>query len=144
VAGLIRRRASERAFPVAGRPALWLISARVGTVGFLTTKRRTLVKRVIVIAAVVIFAVSVAYAASVKTYQVTGPVLELKDDMIVVQKGNDKWEIARDKDTKVTGDLKVGSKVTIQYTMSAKEIESKDAPKKEAPAKKEPAKATKK
>ena len=93
-------------------------------------------KRVILIAAVVMFAVSVAYAASGKTYQVTGPVLEVKDDMIVVQKGNDKWEIARDKDTKVTGDLKVGSKVTIQYTMTAKEIESKDAPKKE-PAKKE-------
>jgi hypothetical protein len=93
-------------------------------------------KRVLLIAAIMMFAVSVAYAASVKTYQVTGPVLELKDDMIVVQKGNDKWEIARDKDTKVTGDLKVGSKVTIQYTMSAKEIESKDAPKKE-PAKKE-------
>jgi len=136
--------ARERTFPVDGRPALWLRSARVGTVGILTTKRRASMKRVIVIAAVVIFAVSVAYAASVKTYQVTGPVLELKDDMIVVQKGNDKWEIARDKDTKVTGDLKVGSKVTIQYTMSAKEIESKDAPKKEAPAKKEPAKSTKK
>jgi hypothetical protein len=84
------------------------------------------------------FAVTAAYAASVKTYQVTGPVLELKDDMIVVQKGNEKWEITRDKDTKVTGDLKVGSKVTIQYTMTAKEIESKDAPKKE-PAKKEAA-----
>ena len=101
-------------------------------------------KRVVLVVAVVLFAASVAYAASVKTYQVTGPVLKLKDDMIVVQKGNDKWEIARDKDTKVTGDLKVGSKVTIQYTMSAKEIESKDAPKKEAPAKKEPAKSTKK
>jgi hypothetical protein len=96
-------------------------------------------KRVFLIVAVVMFAVSVAYAASVKTYQVTGPVLELKDDMIVVQKGNEKWEIAREKDTKVTGDLKVGSRVTIQYTMTAKEIESKDAPKKE-PAKKEAAK----
>ncbi len=95
-------------------------------------------KRVILIAALVMFAVSAVYAASVKTYQVTGPVLELKDDMIVVQKGNDKWEIARDKDTKVSGDLKVGAKVTIQYTMTAKEIESK------GPAKKEPAKATKK
>jgi len=100
-------------------------------------------KRVILTVAVVMFAVSVAYAAAVKTYQVTGPVLEVKDDMIVVQKGNDKWEIARDKDTKITGDLKVGSKVTIQYTMTAKEIESKDAAKKE-PAKKEPAKSTKK
>mgnify|MGYP001078016264 FL=1 len=95
-------------------------------------------KRVILIAVLVMFAVSAVYAASVKTYQVTGPVLELKDDMIVVQKGNDKWEIARDKDTKVSGDLKVGAKVTIQYTMTAKEIESK------GPAKKEPAKATKK
>jgi hypothetical protein len=97
-------------------------------------------KRVVWLTLILVFAGSVAYAASVKTYQVTGPVLELKDDMIVVQKGNDKWEIARDKDTKVTGDLKVGSRVTIQYTMSAKEIESKDAPKKEAPAKKEPVK----
>lgn len=101
-------------------------------------------KRVILIVAVVMFAVSVSYAAAVKTYQVTGPVLEVKDDMIVVQKGNDKWEIARDKDTKVTGDLKVGAKVTIQYTMTAREIESKEAAKKEAPGKKEPAKPTKK
>jgi hypothetical protein len=97
-------------------------------------------KRLVLVIAVVALMVTVAYAASVKTYQVTGPVLEVKDDMIVVQKGNDKWEIARDKDTKVTGDLKVGSRVTIQYTMTAKEVESKDAAKKEAPAKKEPAK----
>jgi len=97
-------------------------------------------KRLVLVVAVVALMGTVAYAASVKTYQVTGPVLEVKDDMIVVQKGNDKWEIARDKDTKVTGDLKVGSKVTIQYTMTAKEVESKDAAKKEAPAKKEPAK----
>jgi opacity protein-like surface antigen len=76
-------------------------------------------KRLVLVVAVVALMVTVAYAASVKTYQVTGPVLEVKDDMIVVQKGNDKWEIARDKDTKVTGDLKVGSKVTIQYTMTA-------------------------
>ena len=97
-------------------------------------------KRFVLLAAILLFAASVALAASVKTYQVTGPVLEVKDDMIVVQKGNDKWEIARDKDTKVTGDLKVGSKVTIQYTMTAKEIESKEAPAKKEPAKKAPAK----
>ena len=30
-----------------------------------------------------------AFAGSVKTYQVTGPVLEVKDTMIVVQKGKD-------------------------------------------------------
>lgn len=41
-----------------------------------------------------------AYAAGPKTYQVTGPVLEVKDDMIVVQKGKDRWEVGRDASTK--------------------------------------------
>ena len=69
--------------------------------------------------------VSLAFAGSLKTYQVTGPVLEIKDDVILVEKGKEKWEIARDKATKVTGDLKVGAKVTIQYQMKATEIEVK-------------------
>lgn len=60
-----------------------------------------------------------------KTYQVTGPVLELTGDMIVVKKGNDRWEIARDPATKVTGDLAVGATVTIQYRMSAASIDVK-------------------
>ncbi|MEA2694408.1 MAG: hypothetical protein QOJ16_3795 [Acidobacteriota bacterium] len=65
------------------------------------------------------------HAAAPKTYQVTGPVLELTADTIVVQKGKDRWEIARDSGTKVTGDLKVGSKVTIEYRMSAASVEVK-------------------
>jgi hypothetical protein len=68
---------------------------------------------------------SAAFAASGKTYQVTGPVLEVTDSMIAVQKGKDRWEINRDANTKVTGDLKVGEKVTITYTMSATEAEVK-------------------
>jgi hypothetical protein len=79
---------------------------------------------------------SAAFAAAPKTYQVTGPVLELTDDLIVVQKGKEKWEIARGKDTKVTGELKVGAKVTIEYRMSATSVEVKDAGKAEKPAKK--------
>ncbi len=70
---------------------------------------------------------SVAYAGATKTYQVTGPVLEVEDDMIAVQKGKDRWEIARDAGTKVTGDLKAGAKVTIQYRMTATEVEVKPA-----------------
>lgn len=68
-----------------------------------------------------------AQAAAPKTYQVTGPVLELTSDMIVVKKGNDRWEIARDSATKVTGDLKVGATVTIQYRMTATAIDVKPA-----------------
>ena len=70
---------------------------------------------------------SMAPAAGTKTYQVTGPVLEMNDNMIAVQKGKDRWEIARDSSTKVTGDLKVGEKVTITYTMTATEVEVKAA-----------------
>jgi len=70
------------------------------------------------------------HAADVKTYQVTGPVLELNDTMIVVQKGDDKWQIARNKNTKVTGELKVGTKVTIYYQMVATDVEGKPEKKK--------------
>src|ERR671924_1907887 len=66
-----------------------------------------------------------AFAADAKTYQVTGPVLEVTDTMIAVQKGKDRWEINRDANTKVSGDVKVGDKVHITYTMSATNVEVK-------------------
>ena len=68
-----------------------------------------------------------AKAADAKTYQVTGPVLELTATTVTVQKGDEKWEIARDKGTKMNGELKVGSKVTIYYRMVATEVEIKEA-----------------
>jgi hypothetical protein len=74
-------------------------------------------------------AVSLAFSsvalAGAKTYEVTGPVLEVNDSMIVVQKGKDRWEINRDANTKVTGDVKVGDKAHVTYTMSASEVEVK-------------------
>ena len=76
---------------------------------------------------------TLASAAGSKTYQVTGPVLEMNDSMIAVQKGKDRWEIARDSSTKVTGDLKVGAKVTITYTMTATEVEVKAGKEAKAP-----------
>jgi len=88
-------------------------------------------KKILLVLFAIVLVASLAYAGAPNTYQVTGPVLELKDDVIVVQKGKDKWEIARGKDTKVTGDLKVGSKVTIEYRMTAATIEVKDAKGKE-------------
>lgn len=66
-----------------------------------------------------------AFAGSPSSYQVTGPITAVDDSMITVMKGKEKFEVARDSSTKVTGDLKVGEKVTIKYTMTAKEIEAK-------------------
>jgi hypothetical protein len=77
-----------------------------------------------------------AFAAGPKTYQVTGPVLEVKGDIVTVQKGSERWEISIDKATKVTGDLKVGAKVTIEYQMKATAIEVKPEAAKPTAAKK--------
>ena len=62
-------------------------------------------------------------AADAKTYQVTGPVLEVTPTYLVVQKGDEKWQLAADKAT--LGAVKVGEKVTVQYQMVAKQIEIK-------------------
>ena len=86
-------------------------------------------QRLIGVIIVSLFIATAAIAAGPKDYQVTGPVLDVKDDVIVVQKGTEKWEIGRDKDTKVEGDLKKGSRVTIKYKMTASTIEVKDAAK---------------
>ena len=87
-------------------------------------------KRVLALMLVILVMPALVLAASVKTYQVTGPVLEVTDTMIAVKKGADRWEIARDKDTKVTGDLQVGAKVTIEYRMTATKVEAKEEKKK--------------
>ncbi len=79
---------------------------------------------------ILLLVASASIAGGLRTYQVTGPVLEIKNDVIVVQKGKEKWEIAKDKDIKITGDVKVGSKVTIMYTMKAASIEAKEEAKK--------------
>ena len=58
--------------------------------------------------------------------QVTGPVLEVREDAIVVGKGKDKWEIARTPATVVNGEIKKGARVTVEYTMSASKIEVRE------------------
>ena len=93
-------------------------------------------KRIIIVIGILVLVAAFAFARAPKDYQVTGPVLELDTDHIIVQKGNEKWELAFDKDTKVTGDLKVGSKVEIKYVMKAVSIEVKGEPKKAEPKKK--------
>ncbi len=82
----------------------------------------------------ILLTTSLAVAGPVKTYQVTGPVLEVTDTAITIEKDKEKWQIARDKDTKVTGELKPGTKATIQYRMSAASVEVKGDAKGEAKA----------
>ena len=97
-------------------------------------------KRIVSVLFAVLLPVSMAIAAGPREYQVTGPVLDVTDDIITVEKDKEKWQIARTKDTKVTGDLKKGSRVTVYYRMTASSVEVKDAGKGKADAK-APAKA---
>jgi hypothetical protein len=66
-------------------------------------------------------------AASPDKYQVTGTVEEVSDSMIVVMKGTERFEIARDAGTKVEGTLAKGAKVTVKYKMTATSVEVKAA-----------------
>ncbi|MGE5217261.1 MAG: hypothetical protein ACM3SP_09710 [Chloroflexota bacterium] len=91
-------------------------------------------KRIFGLFVAVIF-LGIATLAAAKDYQVTGPVVDVKDDAIIVKKGNDNWEIARDKDTKTSGEIKKGDKVMIKYKMIATSIEGKETPKAKAAAK---------
>lgn len=64
-------------------------------------------------------------AAETKTYQVTGPVLEVKEDAIVVDKNGEAWEVSKDATATMSGNVKKGDKVTIKYKMIATEVEVK-------------------
>jgi hypothetical protein len=85
-------------------------------------------KKIILTLAIVAAVSLTLLAEDAKSYQVTGPVIEVNTTYIVVQKGDQKWQIAMDSSTK--GDKpKVGDKVTVYYKMTATEIEAKPAKK---------------
>jgi hypothetical protein len=74
-------------------------------------------------------AFAVGITSSAFAYQVTGPVVELTDSKIVVQKGKEKWELARTGATQLPVETKVGDKVTVEYTMNAEKVDVKAAAK---------------
>jgi hypothetical protein len=86
---------------------------------------KNLFKAVALASALQLAAIGAMAAESAKTYQVTGPVLEVTEKAIVVQKGDERWEVARNEKTRIDGELKVGNKVTIHYRMIAVSVESK-------------------
>ena len=84
-------------------------------------------KTISLIAAASLALSSAAFAAGVQDYQVTGPVAEVNDSMIVIEQGakKERFEIARDSSTKMSGAVKVGDKVTVHYKMTATDVEAK-------------------
>lgn len=70
-----------------------------------------------------------AFGAGVSDYQVTGTIAEVDSSKIVIEKGakKERFEIARDSNTKADTEPKAGEKVTVHYTMTATNIEAKAA-----------------
>jgi hypothetical protein len=94
-------------------------------------------KRIIIVLGILVLVAAIAYARAPKSdYQWTGSVVESDGDHLIVQKGDEKWEFAIDKDTKTAGTLKAGAKVTVKYLMKATSVEVKEEPSKAAPKKK--------
>jgi len=63
-------------------------------------------------------------AADPKTVRVTGMLAELRDDLIVIEKGKERWEILRTPGMAVKGELKKGARVSIEVRMSAASVEA--------------------
>jgi hypothetical protein len=76
---------------------------------------------VLFIAAILLLTIALV-AAQPKAYQVTGIVKSVSADMVTVDKSGEMFQIAKDAGTKVTGDIKVGSKVTVEYRMTAASV----------------------
>jgi len=94
-------------------------------------------KRIIIVIGILALVAAFAYARAPKSdYQWTGSIVEVDSDHIIVQKGDEKWEFAHDKDTKIAGSLKAGARVTVKYLMKATSIEVKEEAKKAEPKKK--------
>jgi len=77
----------------------------------------------LLVAAMLLGLTSLGYAKAADTYQVTGEVVSVDNDVIVVMKGKERFEINRDPADKT--DVKVGDKVTIKYKMTETSIEKK-------------------
>ena len=80
---------------------------------------------VVAIAAGLLMPTGNAEAKKAKEYQVTGPVVSVDDNVVTIQKDEEKWEIELGADVKVEGKLKPGEKVTIYYHMVANKVEKK-------------------
>ena len=79
-------------------------------------------RTIAIVIALALLATFAVIAAQPNAYQVTGIVKAVTPSMISVDKGKENFQIARDAGTKVTGNLKVGAKVTVEYRMTATSV----------------------
>lgn len=119
------------------RGSLWQLFAqakacKINGKGHYLINMKTLLSVLGIAVALQFASLSANSAETAKTYQVTGPILEITEKVITVQKGDERWEIARNDNTKVEGELKVGKQVTIHYRMVGVTVDARAEGKKKA------------
>jgi hypothetical protein len=73
-----------------------------------------------------IFMMVTAGSAGSKNYVLDGTVTDIKENAFTIQKDNVKYDLTRDAGAMVNGEMKVGSKVTVVYKMTATKIVVKE------------------
>jgi len=63
---------------------------------------------------------------AIKPIRITGQVVEVRDDVIVLQKGKERWEVARHAGTRIKGEIRKGARVTVDFRAVAASIEVRD------------------
>lgn len=63
---------------------------------------------------------------SIRPIRITGQVADVRDDVVVIQKGKERWEVARHPGTRIKGELRKGARVTVDFRAVAATIEVRD------------------
>jgi len=80
-----------------------------------------------------------AFAGGPKIYDETGTMVGVKDGFVTIREPSEEiWEYVLDKDVKLKGELKAGSKVTVSHKLIAISIEAQDGDKTRAGDKAKP------
>ncbi|HDQ04670.1 MAG TPA: hypothetical protein ENN23_08955 [Deltaproteobacteria bacterium] len=87
-------------------------------------------KKIIIVLCLVFLVAVVAYAQGPKgTRSVTGEIVEMTAEKIVIDRGKTQWLIERNAGTNITGNVKVGSRVKVDYKMVATDVKEVTAKK---------------
>lgn len=86
-----------------------------------------------ILAAIFLSVLAAPAFASVKPMTVTGTAVEVDSTYFVVDTGHEKLGIIRDGSSVFSGELKTGDKVSVEYTMTAKNVKITEAAKPPAP-----------
>lgn len=87
------------------------------------------------VSAVILLCSAAGALAAPQSYQASGQVLEVTDKAIVISNAKENLRFQRNEATRLPADVTVGSRVTVEYSMTALEVTDKSPRRKDKKAK---------